>query len=78
MLGIVSGDYGRVIRGAGARDEIGAMARAVEVFRENVVARQRADLERQEQERRWRSLLETSPIGISVLAGDTGQRLYEN
>lgn len=78
MLAIVAGDTSRAIRGAGARDEIGAMARAVEIFRENVVARQRADLERAEQEKRWRSLLETSPIGIAVLAGDTGQRLYEN
>lgn len=78
MLAIVAGDTSRTIRGATAPDEIGAMARAVEIFRENVVARQRADSDRAEQEKRWRSLLETSPIGISVLAGDTGQRLYEN
>jgi PAS domain S-box-containing protein len=78
MLAIVQGDTGRVIRGTRAADEIGAMARAVEIFRENVVARHRADLERQAQERRWRSLLETSPIGISVLAADTGERLYAN
>jgi signal transduction histidine kinase/HAMP domain-containing protein len=78
MLAIVAGDTSRAITGTGARDEVGAMARAVEVFRENVVARQRADQERAEQARRWRSVLDTSPIGIAVVAGDTGERLYEN
>ncbi len=45
MHAIVSGHYGRVIADAGARDEIGEMARAVEVFRENAMAKRRAEIE---------------------------------
>jgi signal transduction histidine kinase len=43
MHAIVSGDYERRVRGVEARDEIGEMARAVEVFRENALARRRAE-----------------------------------
>lgn len=43
MNAIVGGHYGRPIGNAGARDEIGEMARAVEVFRENAIARRRAE-----------------------------------
>jgi signal transduction histidine kinase len=45
MHAIVSGHYGRVIANADARDEIGEMARAVEVFRENAIAKRRAEIE---------------------------------
>jgi signal transduction histidine kinase len=43
MHAIVSGDYARPVRGLEARDEIGEMARAVDVFRENAVARRQAE-----------------------------------
>jgi signal transduction histidine kinase len=43
MHAIVAGDYDRRVRGTEARDEIGEMARAAEVFRENAVARRRAE-----------------------------------
>ncbi|NIK48128.1 sensor histidine kinase [Variibacter gotjawalensis] len=43
MQAIVSGDYDRRVRGVKAPDEIGEMARAVEVFRGNAVARRRAE-----------------------------------
>jgi signal transduction histidine kinase len=39
MQAITSGDYDRKVQGTGARDEIGEMARAVEVFRENAIAK---------------------------------------
>jgi signal transduction histidine kinase len=45
MLAIVSGQYGRPIDNTAARDEIGDMARAVEVFRDNAIAKQRAEME---------------------------------
>lgn len=78
MRAIVDGDYERVIRGLGARDEIGVMARSVAVFRENVIARRHVELERDAQERRWRGILETSPIGISIVSAEGGHRLYAN
>jgi signal transduction histidine kinase len=45
MSAIVAGDYDRRVAGLGARDELGEMARAVEVFRENAIARRRAEAE---------------------------------
>lgn len=45
MRAIAAGDYARRVPGAEARDEIGAMAAAVEVFRENAIARLRAEEE---------------------------------
>jgi signal transduction histidine kinase len=43
MHAITSGDFRRQVQGTGARDEIGAMARAVEVFRENAIAKRKTE-----------------------------------
>jgi signal transduction histidine kinase len=43
MQAITSGDYNRRVQGTGASDEIGAMARAVEVFRENAIAKRKTE-----------------------------------
>jgi signal transduction histidine kinase len=43
MHAITSGDYGRKVQGTGARDEVGEMARAVEVFRENAIAKRKTE-----------------------------------
>jgi len=45
MNAIVAGDYARPVRDVNAQDEIGAMARAVEVFRENAIAKLKAEQE---------------------------------
>ncbi len=45
MRAIVAGDYAHPVREVEARDEIGAMARAVEVFRENAIAKLVAEQE---------------------------------
>lgn len=45
MSSIVAGNYDRRVGGLSARDELGEMARAVEVFRENAIARRRAEAE---------------------------------
>jgi signal transduction histidine kinase len=45
MRAITIGDYDREVQGTTARDEVGAMARAVEVFRENAVAKRRTEEE---------------------------------
>jgi signal transduction histidine kinase len=39
MHAITTGDYNRRVQGTKAKDEVGAMARAVEVFRENAIAK---------------------------------------
>ena len=44
MHATVSGDYAHPVRDVGARDEIGEMARAVEVFRENAIAKRQAEI----------------------------------
>jgi signal transduction histidine kinase len=43
MQAITSGDYELQVQGAYARDEVGAMARAVEVFRENAIAKRNTE-----------------------------------
>lgn len=59
MRAIMSGDYDRKVAGTDARDEIGAMARAVEVFRKNAIAKRDAEDElRASKERAESALLE--------------------
>src|SRR6478609_6399039 len=59
MHAITSGDYDRRVQGATARDEVGAMARAVEVFRENAIAKRRTEEElRTSKEKAESALLE--------------------
>ena len=59
MDAIMSGDYERKVQGTNARDEIGAMARAVEVFRENAIAKRKAEDElRTSKEKAESALLE--------------------
>jgi signal transduction histidine kinase len=59
MQAITSGDYDRQVQGTAARDEVGAMARAVEVFRENAIAkRDTEDALRSSKEKAEGALLE--------------------
>ncbi|MGZ3310600.1 MAG: HAMP domain-containing protein, partial [Xanthobacteraceae bacterium] len=43
MRAITLGDYDRQVQGTTAKDEVGAMARAVEVFRENAIAKRKTE-----------------------------------
>jgi signal transduction histidine kinase len=43
MGAITMGDFEREVQGTKARDEVGAMARAVEVFRENAIAKRKTE-----------------------------------
>lgn len=52
MQALSSGDTGIAIEGAERKDEIGGMARAVQVFKENAVGMARLSSEKAEQERR--------------------------
>ena len=59
MRAIALGDYGREVQGIQARDEVGAMARAVEVFRENAIAKRTTEDElRASKEKAESALLE--------------------
>src|SRR4051794_15364507 len=59
MHAITSGDYDRQLQGTGAKDEVGAMARAVEVFRENAIAKRKTEDElRSSKEKAEGALLE--------------------
>jgi len=59
MRAIMSGDYEREVQGTRARDEVGAMARAVEVFRENAIAKRKTEDElRSSKEKAESALLE--------------------
>src|SRR5437763_15706090 len=43
MHAITSGNYDRRVQGTTAKDEVGAMARAVDVFRENAIAKRKTE-----------------------------------
>jgi signal transduction histidine kinase len=59
MQAITSGNYDLQVQGANAKDEVGAMARAVEVFRENAIAKRHTEDElRASKERAEGALLE--------------------
>jgi signal transduction histidine kinase len=59
MRAITVGDYDRKVLGTAAHDEVGAMARAVEVFRENAIAKRRTEDElRSSKEKAESALLE--------------------
>ena len=61
MRAIASGHYEHQVQGTNASDEIGAMARAVEVFRENAIAKRDAEDElRTSKEKAESALLELS------------------
>lgn len=78
MRAVVVGDRDTAIRDLGARDEIGAIARSIEVFRREVAGIRRRQEQHADQERRWYSVLETSPIGIAVLSAADGRVLFRN
>src|SRR5690349_9560250 len=59
MHAITSGNLDRKVQGTTARDEVGAMARAVDVFRENAIAKRKTEDElRSAKERAESALLE--------------------
>jgi signal transduction histidine kinase len=59
MHAITSGNYDRRVQGTAARDEVGAMARAVDVFRENAIAKRKTEDElRASKEKAESALLE--------------------
>lgn len=59
-------------------DEIGAMAQALEIFKDNAQAKRRMERERDAQERRWRLMLESSPFGVSIIRARDFARVYTN
>ena len=59
MRAIMQGDYDREVQGTKAKDEVGAMARAVEVFRSNAIAKRKTEEElRTSKEKAEAALLE--------------------
>jgi signal transduction histidine kinase len=71
MRAIIEGRYERPVRGLDARDEAGDIARAVELFRENAVARRRAEDElRLAKERAEAALLELRDTQTSLVEAE--------
>jgi signal transduction histidine kinase len=78
MQAITSGNYDRQVLGTAAKDEVGAMARAVEVFRENAIAKRKTEDElRTSKEKAEGALLELNTAqqnlidaeGLAALGG---------
>ena len=66
MHAIVAGHYGQTVRDTDARDEIGEMARAVEVFRENAIAKRQAEIE-------LKAAKDNAEIGAARAAGNAAE-----
>jgi signal transduction histidine kinase len=79
MQAITSGDYDRRVQGTSANDEVGAMARAVEVFRQNAIAKSKTEDElRTSKEKAESALFElNNPIGISLTVASSFARRAE-
>ena len=78
MRAVVGGEHDRPIPHLGDADEIGETARALEVFRREAASLRRREEAHDAQERRWLSILETSPIAIAVISAESGRRVFHN
>ncbi|MCC8233648.1 sensor histidine kinase [Pinisolibacter aquiterrae] len=78
LRAVVGGLHDRPVPSLDAPDEIGDAARALEVFRREVADRRRREEDHDIQERRWLSILETSPIAIAILSAETGRLIFAN
>jgi len=75
MHAITTGDYHREVQGTKAKDEVGAMARAVEVFRENAIAKQKTEEElRTSKERAEGALLELNAAQQNLIDASVSPR----
>ena len=60
------------------KDEIGSMARAVEVFRKNAIEKRAAEEALRESEKKFRTLFDTSPQAIALTEMKTGKFIDVN
>jgi len=75
MQTITSGDFDREVQDTNAQDEIGEMARAVEVFRENAIAKREADDElRASKEKAESALLELNAAQQNLIDAERWRR----
>src|SRR6185295_5970634 len=71
MHAVVAEKYDHYIRGTKARDEIGEMARALEVFRENAIAKRKAENElRASKENAERALTDLREAQQNLIAAE--------
>jgi PAS domain S-box-containing protein len=75
MRRLADGDLSVEVAGRLGRDEIGEMARAVEVFRHNALQKEQLDSELRQKEERYRLLFQQTPA--AVYHYDTGLRLTD-
>ncbi len=78
VAAVAAGDYQRPVPDQDACDQFGAIARTLATVREHSERREQTERQLEAQERRWRVVLENSPVGITIVAADTLKRLYAN
>ncbi|NLH79843.1 MAG: hypothetical protein GX458_03235, partial [Phyllobacteriaceae bacterium] len=78
LAGFAVGRTDRPPPGLEAPDEIGANARSLEVLRRDLAERHRREEDHLLQEKRWLSVLETSPIAIAVVSAGSGRIDFSN
>ncbi|CAK0744294.1 hypothetical protein WCLP8_1470001 [uncultured Gammaproteobacteria bacterium] len=78
MLHLADGELETTIPGVGREDEIGALARALLVFRENLIEVHRLQLAREKDAAAQRRLLEAIPLPLLVTSRDEKRILHLN
>lgn len=78
LRAMMRGRVDRPVPDLEAGDESGEAARALEAVRRTLADRRRGEEELARQERRWLSILETSPIAIAVVSAATGRLDFAN
>ncbi|HEY1857836.1 PAS domain S-box protein [Acidocella sp.] len=77
MAALAKGEAGVEVPGVGRNDEIGAMAAAVQIFRDNLIDHNRAKEALRESEEKWRAVFENNPTMYFMLDA-TGTVLSAN
>ena len=78
IAALAAHDYQRPVPDLEAPDQFGAIARVLATVKDHAEGRQQNERQLEAQERRWRVMLENSPVGISIVTADTLKRLYVN
>jgi len=78
MRNLADGNLDIMVTNEQRADEIGGMAKALEVIKRNLIEGRQAELVTKQSEARLQKILESTPYGVSILTDDSGERVYTN
>ncbi len=78
VAAVAGGDFSRPVGDQDAPDQLGAIARTLATVRDHAERRVQTERELEAHARRWRVVLENTPVGITIVEAETLKRLYVN